>query len=329
MKELMAKDCLSNEVLCVHDEDRPDINAENYAVFKDPRKKKFIGLVSRAKIIHPQRIFADLIPNKPVTVVLPDTPISVCEEKMREMNVNALPVMDENHNFQGVITSATLAKVLNKPDCINQENVKLFDAIKSVLHGIEHYHDSYTLMHEENTALMMKHIAQSMGYDEEYCNNLYQTGSLHDIGKLVIPPHILDKPAKLNPFEREIIEMHPEFGHKMIEKIDHPLAQLAASINLHHHENYNGSGYPKGLKKNAIPIEARICSLCDVYEAMRAHRPYHEGISSHKYIVEKILSKKSNGIFYKFDPMILEVFREVHEEFDQIFCTTLQNAGLS
>ena len=181
---------------------------------------------------------------------------------------------------------------------------QLFDALRSVLHGIENYHDSYILLHEENTGKMMNCLANALGYSKKYCDELEQAGSIHDIGKLALPSEILEKPSKLNLFEREVVEMHPTIGHKILEKIDHPLAKLASSINLHHHEAYDGTGYPIGLKKDQIPIEARICSLCDVYDAIRAHRPYHEGVSNHKTVVQQILSKKTNGLFYKFDPSI-------------------------
>ncbi|HAU1037917.1 TPA: HD domain-containing protein [Legionella pneumophila] len=201
--------------------------------------------------------------------------------------------------------------------------VKLFDALRTMLHGIEHYHDSSIISHEENTGKMMNCLASALGYNKKYCLDLEQTGNIHDIGKLALPSQILEKPSKLNGFEREILEMHPTIGSKMLDKIDHPLAKLAASINLHHHEAYDGTGYPHGIKKDQIPIEARICSLCDVYDAIRAHRPYHEGIATHKTVVLQILSKKTNGLFHKFDPSILEVFAEMHEEFDSIFCSNL------
>lgn len=199
--------------------------------------------------------------------------------------------------------------------------LKLFDAVQEILHGIEHYHDSYTLKHENNVGKLMKVLASSMGYDKIFCSHLEQVGSIHDIGKLALPAQLLEKPSSLNAFEREIIELHPLIGKKMLEKIDHPLAQLAAEINVSHHENYDGTGYPFKLQGESIPIESKICSICDVYDAMRTHRPYREGIAGHQSVVREMLSKKSGGMFHKFDPNILEVFSGIHEKFDEIFCS--------
>lgn len=116
-----------------------------------------------------------------------------------------------------------------------------------------------------------------------------------------------------------MIEIHPIIGKSILEKVDHPLAKLAASINISHHENFDGTGYPFKLKGENIPIEGRICSICDVYDAIRSHRPYHDEISTHKSIVEKMLSKKSDGLFYKFDPEILNIFSKITDQFDEIF----------
>ncbi len=198
---------------------------------------------------------------------------------------------------------------------------KLFIAVQEILHGIEYYHDSYTLKHEGNVGKMMNVLASTMGYDEKFCSHFEQAGSIHDIGKLALPAQILEKPSSLNAFDREVIEMHPVIGKKMLEKIEHPLARLAAEINVSHHENYDGTGYPFKLQGELIPIEGRICSICDVYDAMRTHRPYREGAIGHQSVVREMLSKKSGGMFHKFDPNILEVFSDIHEKFDEIFCS--------
>lgn len=112
MKPVLAKDCLSNEILRVHDEDRPKSDSKLFAVFKDPKKKHFLGLVRKSDIIHPNRIFADLIPDKPTYSINPDTPASVCEEQMRLLNVDSLPVLDEYKNFHGIVTYSTISSCL-------------------------------------------------------------------------------------------------------------------------------------------------------------------------------------------------------------------------
>lgn len=335
MKKLMAKDCLSKNITYVHDEERPNFYFDNFAVFNDLKKKNFLGLVGRSNIFNQNRIFADLIPDKQKQFVYMDTPAVICEKKMRLFNVDVLPVLDENENFQGIVTSSTIApihlahnnfptaKIITHSDDLM--DTELFDALSLVLHGVELYHDSYTLNHEKNVCNMMKCLGGALGYNEKHCSDLEQAGGLHDIGKLALPPQMLDKPGKFSAFERQVVEMHPLMGSKILEKVAHPLAQLAAKISLYHHEAYDGTGYPYGLKKEEIPVEARICSVCDVYEAMRAHRPYHERIESHEVITQKILNKKNDGLFHKFDPKILDAFAEIHEEFDRIFCSALSH----
>lgn len=205
----------------------------------------------------------------------------------------------------------------------------LFNTVKQILHGIEDYHDSYTLNHEKSVGKMMGILSHAYGLDKKTCLDIEQAGELHDIGKLGMPSQILDKPGSLTAFERDVIKMHPLIGKKMLENIEHPLINLAKEINTSHHEAFDGSGYPYGQKKNNIPLAARICSICDVYDAIRAHRPYHSCIAEHKTAVKKILNKGSDGLFYKFDPELLEVFAEIHEKFDLIFCNTYLSSGLS
>jgi len=195
----------------------------------------------------------------------------------------------------------------------------LISVIKKVLGKVEVFHDSYTKMHEENTGRLMGFLAQQMGFDEQFCENLKLAGSLHDVGKIAIPATILEKPTSLNAYERSVIELHPQMGYDLLKDIEHPLAKIAAKINLSHHESYDGNGYPHRLKGKEIPIEARICTVCDVYDAIRIRRPYRDTINTHKSIVTKFLSKKSSGLYYHFDPEILDVFSAVEDKFHQIW----------
>ena len=124
-------------------------------------------------------------------------------------------------------------------------------------------------------------IAPARGLDDEFVEQLFQFAPLHDIGKIGIPDHILLKPGKLDPDERAIIQTHVALGVEIIRKIvgDLELAALPDSkvmrnIVAHHHEMLDGSGYPRGLAGDAVPIEARIIAVADIFDALTCRRPY-------------------------------------------------------
>lgn len=127
---------------------------------------------------------------------------------------------------------------------------------------------------------------------------------LHDIGKMGIPDSILLKPGKLTAEERQVMEQHTIYAYQMLE----PIAFLrpALDIPLYHHEKFDGTGYPYGLKKKQIPLSARIFAVVDVWDALRSDRPYRESWSEERvrdYIVEQAGTH--------FDPEVVEVFLSI------------------
>ena len=149
----------------------------------------------------------------------------------------------------------------------------LIHSVRKILNDIENYHDSFTKSHECRTGKLMSILGKAIGLDSVFCASLEEAGSIHDIGKLAIPANILEKPGPLSAFERQTVELHPEIGHRIIKNLAHPLGELASVIALTHHENYDGFGYPQGLKGEAIPLVGRICSVCDIYDALRSDLP--------------------------------------------------------
>lgn len=182
-----------------------------------------------------------------------------------------------------------------------------FEAIENIIHDLEIYHDSYTELHECRTGRLMSMLGKAFSLDEQFCKSLEMSGSMHDIGKLAIPAQILEKPGALSASEREVVKLHVEIGHKIMVKVKHPLAELTSTIILTHHEAYDGSGYPHGLKGEQIPLEGRICTICDVYDALISHRPYRNK-QAHEKIIEMMLDTGSTGLAGKFDPVLLEAF---------------------
>ena len=151
-------------------------------------------------------------------------------------------------------------------------------------------------------------LAEALGIeDRDYLHGLEQGALLHDIGKACIPASILLKPHKLNPYERALIMEHPLFGYDLISEFD--LLKRASRIVLYHHENYDGTGYPYGLKGKDIPLEARVFAIADTLDAITSHRPYRRA-RSFKMAFEEI--KKGSGT--QFDPVIIDAFFSITPE---------------
>jgi len=145
---------------------------------------------------------------------------------------------------------------------------------------------------------------------------------LHDIGKVAISDEILLKPGRLTTEEFEVMKQHPVFGAKVLHNTEgyageNPLLHLAADIAEYHHEKWDGSGYPHGLKGEDIPLGARIMALADVYDALRSKRPYKEALS-HEATVEIILHGDHITRPEHFDPLVLSCCARIHEQFNEI-----------
>jgi len=126
---------------------------------------------------------------------------------------------------------------------------------------------------------------------------------MHDVGKIGIPDNILLKPGKLDPEEWDIMKKHAEMGADIIGDHDARIMVLARTIALTHHEKWDGTGYPKGLKGTDIPIEGRITGLCDVFDALTSSRPYKEG-----WPVDKAIAYINENAGAHFDPELVEHF---------------------
>jgi putative two-component system response regulator len=181
--------------------------------------------------------------------------------------------------------------------------------------------------------ILIGELAKKSLYSEEISNwnvNLVlQSSLLHDIGKISIKDYILQKPGKLTDEEFKEIKMHTAFGEKIIEKIKRNApeqtflghAKIFAGT---HHEKWDGSGYPKGLKGKEIPLQGRLMAIADVYDALVSYRPYKK-IFSHEKAISVILSGKGTH----FDPDLIAIFMNVSDEFDKITKNCKQNAATS
>lgn len=168
-------------------------------------------------------------------------------------------------------------------------------------------HDPYTAGHQRGVARLVVAIGREIGLEQERVNGLMMAALIHDLGKLNVPAEILAKPTKLTPLEFNLIQTHSQSGYEILEGIEFPWP--VAQIVLEHHERFDGSGYPQGLKGEAILLEARILAVADVVEAMASHRPYRSALGI-EAALEEIRAKRGAA----FDPRVadacLTLFRE-------------------
>jgi putative nucleotidyltransferase with HDIG domain len=142
--------------------------------------------------------------------------------------------------------------------------------------ALQAYTDSYTPVHETRVSKLAVRIAQSLGLSEERIETLRLAALVHDIGKVDIPLKILNKPGKLSDAEFGLIKTHVQSGYNVLKKIDFPMP--VPDIVYAHHEYLDGSGYPRGLKGDDIPLEARILTVADIVESMSEDRPYRKSL---------------------------------------------------
>lgn len=175
--------------------------------------------------------------------------------------------------------------------------------------------ESETGEHVNRTRALVRLFVEDMGLEEEFGEQIVNFSALHDIGKIYVPKEILLKPGKLTPEEFEEVKKHTVYAKRLLS---HPFFRVALNIAMYHHENYDGTGYPEGLKGEDIPIEARIVKLVDVYDALRSERPYKRAMS-HEEAVKIILEGDGRVEPSHFDPRLLEIFRTKLEMLREIY----------
>lgn len=164
-------------------------------------------------------------------------------------------------------------------------------------------HDDATFTHSLNVAIITTFIGKFLGLDEEQSKILSLGALLHDVGKLLIPPEILNKPQSLNPKEWEIIQKHPLTAQQIFENTKQNLSKETKNVILQHHEKLDGSGYPFHLEKKTISPFAQIVAVADIYEALTSKRPYRQALPIFE-VVEYLMGNAG----YKLDEKVLSVF---------------------
>jgi len=215
--------------------------------------------------------------------------------------------LNENEVLAVVRDVTQLKKMAKKLRESYERLRKSFQQFIKAMAKIVESRDPYTAGHQERVAELAVAIAKEMRLSEGKIEAIQMAGLLHDMGKIAIPVEILTKPAKLSELEFTLVKTHPQVAYEVLKEIDFPWP--VAEIIYQHHERWDGSGYPRGLKDDEILLEARILAVADVVEAMCSHRPYRPA-----YSIEEALEELTRNKGKLYDPEVVEACVKLFKE---------------
>jgi putative two-component system response regulator len=238
------------------------------------------------------RLGADDHLSKPLNLAALELTVERALEKKR--------LIEENREYQRNLEQMVRERT-KQLRLANEDLRRLFTgSIKALAHALE-AKDEYTQGHSARVAEMSVLMAKHLSLPEAQIQHIWLAGYLHDIGKIGIKEAVLNKPGKLDPDEWELIQQHPVFAGRILG----PIPELADIIDIvvHHHERYDGGGYPDGLAGDSIPLGARILSVADAYDALTSRRPYRDALDVSQ--ATRILQDAAGT---QFDPVLVTAF---------------------
>lgn len=180
------------------------------------------------------------------------------------------------------------------------------------------YKDEDTANHIKRISFYSRLLAKELKLPDSFIDEIFYSSPMHDVGKLGIPDAILLKPGRHTTEEFEVMKTHTTIGGKILQGSDSDILIMGEVIALSHHERWDGTGYPKGLKGEDVPLVGRIVNIVDQYDALRSHRPYKPAFS-HEKTLEIITQGDGRTMPGHFDPSILEAFKNISYELNRIF----------
>lgn len=273
---------------------------------------------------------------------LPDLPFSFNPEfdrknHYRTCSVLAVPMVDRSDNLLGVLQlinameygrpvpfraeQVPLVRSLASQAAVAVNNARLTEDLKKLhldtiyrLSMAAEYKDKDTAGHVKRMSHTSALLARKLGWDGRRVELMLYAAPMHDIGKIGIPDAVLLKPGRLDPEEFKVIQSHTEIGARILQGSDSELLKLSEEVALCHHEKWNGSGYPRGLKAEGIPLAGRMVAVADVFDALCSRRPYKKALTLEEAFA--IIRQDSGS---HFDPACVEAFAAVLDEVREIY----------
>jgi putative two-component system response regulator len=216
---------------------------------------------------------------------------------------------DHMRNYQQELEAEVAKRTIQLRQAFKKLKEVSLESICHLCRAAE-YKDEYTADHIKRMSFYAFAVARKMGLNKQTVEDLLYTAPMHDAGKIGIPDHILLKPGKLNKKEWEIMRQHTTMGAKILAGSGAKFIKLAQTIALTHHEKWDGSGYPKGLKGSKIPLVGRIAAIADVFDALTSRRPYRMRPFSLEEAFNYIREERGRH----FDPKVVDAFFAAKDE---------------
>lgn len=240
---------------------------------------------------------------QPVHQVSYQAPVRRQDGKLLELALSAKLITWDDGLPATIVIAQDISERKHAEERINAYVRQLEASMRGTLQAVSkmvEMRDPYTAGHERRVGLIASALARELGWSAERCDNLEMLGLVHDIGKIAVPSEILTKPTRLSRLEMGLMQGHAEAGYDILKDV--PFPTPVAEIILQHHERLDGSGYPRGLKGDAILPEARVLAVADVIESISSHRPYRPALG-----VDAALEELQSHAGTLYDPDVVNV----------------------